>query len=256
MPDPEISIVVPTYNERENILLLIPQISEIFKDVPHEILVVDDNSPDGTGAAVKELENKGHSSKLVTKMKKEGIGAALRVGYDAARGKFIASTDADLSFEPADLRRLYDAALAGADLVTGNRHAFKDLYETPKFSIRVKHWVSLNGNRLLRLTTRIPLGDFSANFRMIRRSVWRAIETEETTNTVLFEMILKAKVKGFKITEIPVTFKDRRLGESKLRLRLEAPKFLIKLVGYLLRFGRELYFPDKRPASSRGTITK
>lgn len=240
MPEPDLSLVIPTYNEKENVKRLIPQVIDLFKGLSYEVLVVDDDSPDGTGRAVEVFTERGYPVRLVTKKNKEGIGAALRVGYDLCQGKVIASTDADLSFDPADLLRMYQEIQNGSDLVTGNRHANKSLYETPNFSIRVKHWVSLNGNRVLRLVTGIPLEDFSANFRMIRREVWENIHTEEKTNTILFEMILKSWIKGYQVKNIPVTFKDRRYGKSKLRLSLEAPKFLIKLMSYLGRYSSQL----------------
>jgi len=238
----QLSIVIPSYNERENILLLIPQLSKVFNQISHEILVVDDLSPDGTGQAVTELTHRGHAARLISKNKKEGIGAALRVGYDEARGKYISSMDADLSFKPEHLKVMYDEILKGADLVVGNRHSKEDAYEASVLSIRLKRWVSQMGNRVLRFVTRIPLDDFSGNFRVIKSEVWHAIETKENTNTILFEMILKTWLKRFHIVQIPCSFADRRYGKSKLRLSIEAPKFLLKLLTYLVRFGRELYF--------------
>ncbi|MEX2054719.1 MAG: glycosyltransferase [Candidatus Andersenbacteria bacterium] len=237
---PELSVVIPTYNEKDNIGLLIAKIAEALQGIDYEIVVVDDRSPDGTGEVVEKLARTGQPVRLITKPQKEGIGAALRLGYKSCTTPIIASTDADLSFDPQDLHRLYEAVRAGQDLVTGTRHSKNSFYETPNRAIWTKHLVSLVGNRTLRTLTGIPLDDFTANFRAFTKTVWDAIETEENTNSLLFEMILKAYVKGYSVAQIPVAFHDRRFGSSKLRLSLEAPKFFVKLVKYLWRYHRVL----------------
>jgi dolichol-phosphate mannosyltransferase len=238
----ELSIVIPTYNEKDNISILIQNIAEALAGIRYEIVVVDDQSPDGTGRIVQRLARMNHPVRLITKEKKEGIGAALRVGYEACTTPIIASLDADLSFNARDLKRLYDGVQAGQDLVTGTRHSPGSFYETPNRAIWVKHFVSLTGNRTLRALTGIPLDDFTANVRAFTRRLWMTIETQEKTNSLLFEMILKAHLKGYSIGQIPVTFYNRRAGVSKLRLSLEAPKFLGKLCTYLWRYRRELIY--------------
>ena len=99
-------------------------------------------------------------------------------------------------------------------------------------------WISRTGNQVLRWTFGIPIHDFSANCRAIRRTTWRQIETRENTNTLLLEMILRCHFGGLRVTELPVTFLDRRYGVSKLRLSVEAPKFLMKMLFYRLSFRR------------------
>ena len=246
MAHPVISVVIPTYNERENIIRLIPQLVEAFQGAPYEILVVDDNSPDGTGDAVQECARTNPRIRLITKHKKEGIGAALRVGYDQAQGDIIVSSDADLSFRVNDLVRLTDAVSQGADLALGSRHAQGAAYEAEVFRVRCKRWVSRLGNVALRGVFRIPVHDFSANCRAIRRSVWQQIHTQEKTNTLLLEMILRCHYGGFRVSELPVTFQDRQYGVSKLRLSIEAPKFLLKMAKY-----RWYYLVHRTPARGR-----
>jgi len=223
---PDVSLVLPTYNERENIERLLPKVHEALAGTRHEILVVDDQSPDGTADVVREFEARGLPVRLVSKPTKEGIGAALRVGYSQSRGRIILSMDADLSFEPADLLRLIARIDEGADLVVGTRHGAGGGYAAPTPETRLKYLFSSGGNFVVRTATGIPLTDFSGNFRAIRRDVWRAIETSENTNTLLFEMILKTWVKGFSVAEVPVVFRDRRFGVSKLHMSREAPRFL------------------------------
>lgn len=236
----ELSIVIPTYNEKENIGILIKAIVNALMSLSIEIVVVDDSSPDGTGKVVEALAKDGLPVRLITRNKKEGIGAALRSGYQACSSPLIASSDADLSFNPDDLMRLYNSVKSGYDFVVGTRHSTGSFYETPNQTIWIKHLVSFLGNKVLRGLTGIPIDDFTGNFRMFKKGVWDAIDTHDTTNSLLFEMILKSYVKGYKVGQIPVTFHDRRHGKSKLRLSFEVFKFFKKLVGYLWKYRSEL----------------
>lgn len=240
MDAPQLSLVLPTYEERENIERLLPAVATVLTGLTYEIVVVDDRSPDGTGEAVLRFAGRGYPARLVSKERKEGIGAALRVGYTESRGAVILSMDADLSFEPTDLLRLYDRIQQGADLVVGTRHSAASAYDAPTRAVRIKRMVSAGGNRLLGALSGIPLTDFSGNFRAMRRDVWQAIDTTENTNTLLFEMILKAYIKGFVVAEVPVRFADRRYGASKLQLSREAPKFLRRFSHYVWQYRREL----------------
>lgn len=236
MSKPSISIVLPTYNERENIEILIPEIEKTFEGINHEIIVVDDSSPDGTADVSEALNREYGNVRVIVRKKKEGIGAAIREGYNKANNAIIISSDSDLSFTPSDMYKLYEKIQEGYDLVLGSRHSESSFYETTTLKIKIKGWVSKNGNRVLRFITGIGINDFSANFRAIRRETWAQINTKEKTNTLLLEMILKCKYGGLKVTEIPVVFKDRIYGESKLNLTVEAPKFLIKMIIYVMKY--------------------
>ena len=239
-PAPDVSLVIPTYDERENIEQLLPQACAVLDGRRYEILVIDDQSPDGTGDAVRAAAARGLPVQLVSKARKEGIGAALRVGYGRSRGNVILSMDADLSFDPADLPRLLGEIERGAHLVVGTRHGRGGGYESPTLQTRVKWCLSAGGNWALRTVTGIPLTDFSGNFRAIRRDVWESIETEENTNILLFEMILKAYVRGFSVAEVSVTFRDRRFGVSKLQMSREAPRFLRRFWRFIWQHRRAL----------------
>lgn len=223
----KVSVVIPTYNERKNIQILIPEVRKLLKKFKHEIIVVDDFSPDGTGEVVKGLKKKYKNIILIQK-KKQGIGAALRVGYEAASYDVIVSMDSDLSFEPKDLLRLLDKIYQGYDLVLGSRHIRRGDYKKKHLSTHVKGFISRFGNKLNTLITGVRVHDFSANFRAIRKQAFDSIRTKDKTNSFLMEMIVKTKYAGYKVTEIPVVFKDRRYGKSKLNLFKEAPGFLVK----------------------------
>lgn len=229
---PEVSIVLPTYKEKENLAILLPEINHTFSDVTREIIVVDDDSRDGTNELITELAAAGMPVRVLWRAKKEGIGAALRAGYDAAQGEYILSSDADLSFAVSDMRRLYQKIKEGFDLVVGYRHGGEGKYERHTLAVRVKYFISYSGNWVVRTLSRLPVRDFSANFRIMRRVAWQQIGTQEKTNTLLFEMIVKIFRRGFKLAEIPVTFTERRFGQSKLQLWKEAPKFLWRFLRY------------------------
>ncbi len=230
----KLSIVIPTYNEKKNIQLLIPEVSRVLKKLKHEIIVVDDFSPDGTGEMVKRLKRKYRNIVLIQK-KKEGIGAALKAGYDAASYDVIVSMDSDLSFEPRDILRLLEKMQQGYDLVLGSRHIRRGDYRKEHLSTHIKGFISRFGNKLNTLITGVNIHDFSANFRAIRKHVFESIKTRDKTNSFLMEMIVKTKYAGYRVAEIPVIFKDRRYGKSKLNLYKEAPIFLIKTILISLR---------------------
>src|SRR5208282_1020595 len=164
-----------TYNERENIGILVPRIHEILGNRTHEIIVVDDRSPDGTGQAVVELSKTVPNLRLISKDRK-GIGAALRVGYDQGLNDVLLSTDADLSFDPLDMLRLIEKIEAGYDIVVGCRYAEGGAYETPTIQVKLKFFTSWMGNKIVRWATGLNLHDFSTNFRAIRRDVWIEIK--------------------------------------------------------------------------------
>ncbi len=228
-----LSIVLPTYKERENLEIFIPQIEHEFDAELLEIIIVDDNSKDGTIELVDELNKKYSNIRLITRPALLGIGSAIRRGYDEALGEFILSSDADLSFQISDMRALYKKINEGYDLVTGFRHN-GGLYERKTLAVKIKYFVSKFGNLIVQRLSRLQTHDFSANFRLIRRDAWKKIETTESTNALLVEMVVKSYRKHLRITEIPISFSERRYGVSKLNLWIEGPKFLMKFIKYMI----------------------
>ncbi len=231
----ELSIVLPTYKEKDNLSVLIPQIELVFKDYFFEIIVVDDNSSDGTETLIRELQNKFQNIRLLNRPRPAGIGSALRDGYNLAQGKFIISSDADLSFETEDMLRLYRKINEGYDLVIGSRHGSGGIYECKSFITKAKYYCSKLGNIFVKRISGLPLNDVSANFRAIKQIVWRNLKTKEKTNFFLFEMIAIAVKKKFVVTDLPVAFHERKFGQSKLAIGREIPKFLIKFILYSIR---------------------
>lgn len=257
-----VSVVLPTYNERDNVTVLIPEIEEAFAGIPLEIVVADDSSPDGTGDAVQALNARFGNVRLVTRPRKEGLGAAIHHGLDEATHDVLITSDADKSFQATDMLRLYRKIEEGYDLVVGSRHSQGSRYDATSLDIKMKYAVSRMGNRGLGMITGLAIHDFSANFRAIRRRVWCLLAVNETTNSILVEMILKAAYGGARVIEIPVSFGERLHGESKLSLTREAPRFMVKLckyvamyrfTGYRLPRARALQATEENPGGVRRT---
>ncbi len=234
----QITIVLPTYNERENIQILIPEIEEKFKKSKYsfDILVVDDSSPDGTAEVVRNLNKKYKNIKVCVRPIKNGPGAATREGYNLAKGDFIISSDTDLAFPVNDMFKLLNKLEKGYDVVTGNRHTKKGGYENKEFTTKIKSFVSKTGNIFIRKFSGVPINDYTANFRAIKKKDWKKIKTHENTNSFFIEMLLKAHYDGLKVTDIPVKFTDRIHGESKLNLKKEAPKAFMKLIYFVIKY--------------------
>ncbi len=230
----ELSIVLPAYKEKENLALLVPQIEEEFKKDRIEIIIVDDNSADGTRELAAELHRTYGNVILIERPGLLGIGSALRDGYNRATGEYILSSDADLSFSPDDMRVIYTKIQSGYDLVLG--------YYT---SVASQGSRGLNGfitvsistvsNTIMRLLAGVGnLKNYNTNFRVIRSSTWKSFTTVEDRNFFLFETIYRSKQQGARITEVPVTFSARKFGESKLNFFQQAPRYFLKLIRFRL----------------------
>lgn len=218
---PQISVVLPTHNELANLKILIPQIIHTLKDYKIEIIVVDDISTDGSKDWLINQHKKHSFVRPIFGNKLRGIGFALHRGYNASRGEVIVSLDADLSLSANIIPRLLAKINQGYDLVVGSRHHRLGKYEAPNPTIKQKRLISLLANKLI--STLLPLGitDFSLDCRAIRRTLWQRLKLQEKTNIWLIEMIIAAAIKKARITEIPVVFKDRKYGVSKLNLKRE-----------------------------------
>lgn len=225
------SLVFPTYNEKDNIKILIPAVIDIFKRFDFEIIVVDDGSTDGTREEVEKFQKIYSNIILIKRNKLEGIGSALIAGYNIAKGKYIISCDSDLSFSFDGIKRIADMLVSDSyDLVLGSRYLKGSYYEAPNLKIFEKKVISKIGNIILRMITGIPVHDFSANCRGIRRSSWQKLSLQSKNNFMLFEMIWRSNKMGFAITEAPVRFYNRKFGISKLNLEKETVKFLMQFL--------------------------
>ncbi len=223
-------IIIPTYNEKENIGPLIGALGE-----EHSILVVDDHSPDGTGDVVKRTI-KQQSNVVLIEGEKEGIGRALQRGINHAIKEMNAETivqmDADFSHDPKDVPRLLAEIKNGYDLVIGSRYIKGGAI--PADWAPHRKILSWGGNLLVRLLTGIwEVHEFTTNFRAFTAKLYQKMDTENFSfadNTFLPAFIVEAKRCGAKIKEVPIIFANRRKGRSKI----EVCNYVPNLLKYLL----------------------
>lgn len=242
-----ISIVIPTYNERENVQRLIPLIARYFdqKKMGYEMIIVDDDSSDGTANAALELGKKKSNVRVISREKKNGIGDALREGYDSAKEEFILSMDADLEFNEKDFDRLLEKMSEGNDIVVGAKYNPKSTLERPTPLEKFQTIVSWAGSQYMKTITGIPINDFSMNFRMLRKSTWKELHSQQNGNFFLAECIFQAHQKGFKIAEIPFHFTARKTGASKTRLWKQSGVFLRETLKYHRFASNKIIAPQK-----------
>jgi dolichol-phosphate mannosyltransferase len=216
MDSPETLVIIPTYNEKENIGLLLPAIKKVLPDA--HVLVVDDNSPDGTSAYVKGLAPSVGNVFVLDRDKKEGLGKAYVAGFRWAleRGyRYVFEMDADFSHDPKYLPDFLEA-IKENDLVIGSRYIS---------GVNVVNWpmsrllVSYFGNVYARLVTGIPVRDCTGGFKCFRREVLEALDLDSITSlgySFQIEVNFYSWKKGFRLIEIPIVFTDRKRGASKI----------------------------------------
>lgn len=209
-------IVIPTYNERENIMRLIPALFDL-KIQELEVIIVDDNSPDETADVAEKFREK-FPMYIIKRQRKLGLGTAYVDGFKKALAlgaDIIFEMDADFSHDPADVPRLI-AALDTNDLAIGSRRAPGGKVVGWGFYRHVTSYVAMTLSRvILNLKTK----DVTAGFRAYRRKVLEVIlQKEISSNGYAFqeEILYRVERAGFLITEVPVTFTDRKIGKSKL----------------------------------------
>jgi len=227
-------VIIPTYNEKENIARIIRKV--ISLDGDFNILIIDDNSPDGTASIVKELSVEFQTRLfLIERTGKLGLGTAYIAGFNWAlehHYEYIFEMDADFSHDPNDLLKLYDACHnQGADLAIGSRY---------KSGINVINWplkrvlMSYFASVYVRKVTGMPIKDTTAGFKCYRHTVLETIEIDKIKMKgygFQIEMKFKAWKHGFKIIEVPIIFTDRKEGISKMSGGIfgEAFKGVIKM---------------------------
>ena len=227
----EILLIIPTFNERENIVLLIPEVKKILPEA--DILVVDDSSPDGTGQCVKEIAATIIGVNLLERSKKEGLGKAYISGFKWALERnyqYIFEMDADFSHDPKFLPD-FISAIQENDMVIGSRYIS---------GVNVVNWpmkrllLSYYANQLARIVTGIPIRDSTGGFKCFRRSVLETLKLDKISASGYFfqlEINFFAWKKGFRIKEIPIIFPDRKRGVSKMSTKIirEALFHLLRL---------------------------
>ncbi len=224
-------IVTPTFNERKNIREMLSKL--FILDPQFHVLVVDDNSPDGTADIVKELQGRYPNLHLLSRQKKGGLGSAYVAGFKyALEGNYeaIIQMDADMSHDPKDVVSLV-SELKESDVAIGSRYVT---------GVNVVNWpiqrliISYGANIYTRFVTGLPIKDATGGFKAWRREVLEGIDLDRVRSqgySFQIEMSYRAWLKGFRITEIPIIFVDRTIGESKMThsIMLEAAVMIPRL---------------------------
>lgn len=208
-------VVIPTYNEASSLRRVVESVRRTARA---HVLVVDDNSPDGTGELADWLVERDYGVHVLHRTGKAGLGAAYRAGFAwalASGYEAIGQMDADGSHAPEDVPRLLDA-LGNADLVIGSRYV-------PGGAVRnwppTRRLLSRAGNAYVQLWTGLPVNDATAGFRMFRRSALAALDLDEVRSdgySFQIELALRAHAAGLRVVEIPITFVERINGVSKM----------------------------------------
>jgi dolichol-phosphate mannosyltransferase len=226
---PRVWVVMPTYNEAPNIERIVRATdAELERIVPgeHRIVIVDDGSPDGTGALADALASELESIEVMHRTTKDGLGHAYRAGFTyalAGGAELLIQMDADFSHDPRYLGPLLEAA-ADADLVLGSRYVAGG--GVRDWGI-VRRAISRGGGLYARTILRVDIHDLTGGFKCIRREVLEEIDLQTVrADGYVFqiEVTYRALVAGFRVVEVPIVFSDRKVGTSKMspRIALEA----------------------------------
>jgi dolichol-phosphate mannosyltransferase len=215
--DARVLVIIPTYNEKDNVRGIVEAALAQGSNV--DVLVVDDNSPDGTGGIVEELSKVQPRVHLLRRAGKLGLGTAYIAGFEWGLGRgyeFLIEMDADFSHDPKEIPNLLKK-MSDADLALGSRYT--------DGAVRVVNWplsrlvLSKGASFYVRIITGLPVMDPTGGFKCFRRRVLESMELDSVrSNGYAFqvEMTYNAWMKGFRIAEIPITFTDRYAGQSKM----------------------------------------
>jgi len=235
-------IIIPTYNENQNIAILISKIRELESQVNLEILIIDDASPDGTAKSVEQIQENDSKLYLINRKKKLGLGSAYCLGFAWAiknNFDFIIQMDADLSHNPNDILRLLDK-IDNNDVIIGSRY---------KTGVNVVNWplrrliLSYLANIYARVITGLKVHDLTSGFKCINTQVLKNINIDKIKSegySFQIEVNCLCYNQGYKILEVPIIFYDRTIGQSKMskKIILEAiirvPIFRLKRIFRIL----------------------
>jgi len=228
--DNKIAVIIPTYNEYDNIAYLIQKINTLLPRI--HILIIDDNSPDGTGIIAQRLSEMSSTVDVIHRVKKLGLASAYKEGFIWALARdfdYIIQMDADFSHRPEDILRLLEAIQCSADLVIGSRY---------KKGLRVKGWaifrilLSYSANVYSRVILKTSIWDMTSGFRCYRAGILKTIDLSMIHSegyAFQIEMAYLFHQNKFVIEEIPIVFIERKKGKTKLDLIIIVEAFLTVL---------------------------
>src|SRR3989338_1797698 len=223
----KLSLIIPTYNEKENIQKLIPSLGQEFaqSNIDAEIIIVDDNSPDGTGKVIEELKKKYQNLKVIHRIGKLGLSSAVVEGFQVTTGDIFGVIDADLSHPIEKISQMYALVAGNADLVIGSRYVKGGKIEGWNLYRKI---LSFGATLLARVFVNVK--DPMSGFFLIRKELVVDKEINPKGFKILLELLVKTEYKN--VVEVPITFVNRVEGKSKAEIR-EIIYFLQNLIGYL-----------------------
>ncbi len=235
-------LILPTYNEAENIEAIVRAAGAVLADAAlegHRVLIVDDGSPDGTGEIAERLAARCDWVEVLHRREKNGIGPAYLAGFRHALkhgAAYVMEMDSDFSHDPADLARLLEAVHGGADLALGSRYV-------PGGGVSewglLRRFVSWGGSTYARLVLGLRVRDLTGGFKCFRRETLEAIHFDSVRSqgyAFQVELTYRAVRAGFEVVEVPIVFRNRQQGESKMSWRIAAEAMWLVP---RLRFGRQ-----------------
>ncbi len=215
-------LILPTYNEAENVRAMLSAAGDVLAAAAPDgfrILVVDDGSPDGTGEIADAMAAEHDWVRVLHRTEKNGIGPAYLAGFrhalDHGAG-YVMEMDCDFSHDPADLARLLGAARAGADLALGSRYVQGG--GVSDWGL-LRRFISYGGSTYARIVLGLRVRDLTGGFKCFRREVLEAIEFDTVRSqgyAFQVELTYRAVQKGFSVVEVPIVFRDREHGQSKM----------------------------------------
>ena len=229
-----VTVVVPTYNERENVAVLVPRVLGALHAVECEVIVVDDASPDGTADAVRDLALADARVRLVSRAAKLGLSGAAFAGAEAAEGGYVCVMDGDLSHDPMELPQMLALAQEGAHVVIGSRFAPGGMLVNVSLFRRA---VSLVTNCAARALNGLGARDVLTGFVLCERRVLTDAPTRYSARGFKFLLEVLATQRELTVREWPIAFRDRQRGSSKATLRevYELAALCVRLAAWRVR---------------------
>jgi dolichol-phosphate mannosyltransferase len=227
-----LSLVIPTYNEAENLPVLLPRVTEALSGIPHEIIIVDDDSPDGTWRRAEELAMDFPALRVIRRRSERGLSSAVMAGFRSARGEVLAVMDADGQHDAGLLRKLCDSVSARRGIAIASRYVPGG--GTGRWNTRRTLFSRMSTRVVMilcRLSVRDPLSGFFAVDRVLFERLAPQLKHPRGFK-ILFDILVRLP-RGTPITEVPYTFAPRMQGRSKLSLRVQV-QFLLSLLDLIV----------------------